>query len=288
MRLDLANLESDPSLSDEMNLNARAEAIDMLEDLQTVLHFQAPDAARKTLNRRITALQRRLEQINDRLFHRVRTCLQDGDYTPDRLRRELGRYTDDVESQAGRAHYDYDGLDVLVSGVFFTEPEPQQIKNLQPEMIHLEAVPASVILELVDRVVLTVDDVFYDLGSGLGQVAIVVHLLTGVRVKGIEYEPAFCAYARQCAKVFGLSAVEFLNVDARDADYAEGTVFFMFTPFMGSILEAVLSRLYLASRQHPIRVCTFGPCTIEVAKQPWLKNLDGNVAHEFKLALFEG
>ena len=39
-------------------------AIDMLEDLQTVLHFQAPDAAPKTLNRRITALQRRLEQIS--------------------------------------------------------------------------------------------------------------------------------------------------------------------------------------------------------------------------------
>jgi hypothetical protein len=29
--------------------------------------------------------------------------------------------------------------------------------------------------------------------------------------------------------------VEFINVDARQADYSEGTVFFMFTPFRGEI-----------------------------------------------------
>ncbi|MBN1580551.1 MAG: class I SAM-dependent methyltransferase [Anaerolineae bacterium] len=286
--LDLAILENDQSLFGETNLNARAEALDRLGDFRTVLHFQEPGRARKTLEQKIATLQCRLEQIDCRLFHHLRTRLQAGDYTPDGLRRELGRYTDDVESRTGRAHYDYDGLDVLVSGVFLTEPEPQEIKERQPGMVHLEAVPASVILELVDRVALTGEDVFYDLGSGLGQVAILVHLLTGVKAKGIEYEPAFCAYARQCAQDFGLSAVEFFNIDARDADYAEGTVFFMFTPFMGSILQDVLSRLYLASRERPIWVCTFGPCTIEAAKQHWLKSMDKNADHEFKLALFKG
>jgi hypothetical protein len=84
-----------------------------------------------------------------------------------------------------------------------------------------------------------------------------------------------------------LTGVEYLNVDARDADYAAGTVFFMFTPFVGSMLQAVLDRLYLESKKRAIRVCTFGPCTLEVAKQPWLKSLDDNAGHEFKLAIFE-
>jgi hypothetical protein len=77
-----------------------------------------------------------------------------------------------------------------------------------------------------------------------------------------------------------------VNLDAREADYAGGTVFFMFTPFVGSMLQAVLDRLYREAKRRPIRVCTFGPCTLEVAKQPWLKSMDGNADHEFKLAVF--
>ena len=40
-----------------------------------------------------------------------------------------------------------------------------------------------------------------------------------------------------------LSEVDFINVDAREAEYADGTVFFLYTPFEGKMLLEVLGRL---------------------------------------------
>lgn len=93
-------------------------------------------------------------------------------------------------------------------------------------MVFYQKTPGRVIFELAEKCRFTEDDVFFDLGSGLRQVAILVHLLTGMAAKGIEFEPAFCNYARVFAAALNLTGVTFINIDARDADYSTGTVFF--------------------------------------------------------------
>jgi hypothetical protein len=113
-----------------------------------------------------------------------------------------------------------------------------------------------------------------------------VHLLSGVTARGVEFEPAFCAYARRCAEALGLSNVSFLNLDARDADLADGTVFFMFTPFRGTMLRCVLDKLRRQARERRISLCTFGPCTVSVAEEPWLDSVGGNAGSAFSLAVF--
>lgn len=128
-------------------------------------------------------------------------------------------------------------------------------------MVHCEETPARTILDLMDQCVIGAQDVFYDLGSGLGQVVLLVHLLAGVKAKGVEFEPAFCEFARKQAAALGLTAVDFINTNARNADYSDGTVFFLFTPFRGQILHDVLERLEQAARQRQIRLCTFGSCS---------------------------
>lgn len=153
--------------------------------------------------------------------------------------------------------------------------------------MHCEETPARVLLDLIDHTPLTATDVFYDLGSGLGQVVMVVHLLTGVKAKGVEMEPTFCAFAQEQARDLGLTGVEFINIDARAADYSDGTLFFMFTPFRGQLLQDVLDRLQQVAQHHPIRLCTFGPCTPRVADQPWLRPLTPDARHEYKLIIFE-
>jgi precorrin-6B methylase 2 len=123
-------------------------------------------------------------------------------------------------------------------------------------------------LELVEAARLTEADIFFDEGSGLGQVAILVHLLRGSAAKGIEIEPAYCGYARACAAELGLSRVEFLEADAREADYSAGTVFFMYTPCEGKMLEDALARLRSQAGKGA-RLFTYGPCTAEVARLGW-------------------
>jgi len=90
----------------------------------------------------------------------------------------------------------------------------------------------------------------------------------------------------QLAHRLRLSRVTFLNVDAREADYTDGTVFFLYTPFTGHLLQAVLARLHTAASTHPITIAAYGACTRDVAQQAWLQP---TVQQEFAydtLALF--
>ena len=153
-------------------------------------------------------------------------------------------------------------------------------------MVFYQPTPGRIIFELVERAALQKQDTFYDLGSGLGQVVILVRLLSGARAKGIEFDPAYCEYARRCAQDLNLSGVDFVNVDAREANYDDGTVFFLYTPFEGKMLQEVLARLKGEARERTIGVYTYGPCTLEVSRQDWLKSVDESAYHVNSLAVF--
>jgi SAM-dependent methyltransferase len=128
--------------------------------------------------------------------------------------------------------------------------------------------------------------VFYDLGSGLGRVALLAGLLTNAQVRGIEFEPAYCAYAQERAHNLNLSRVTFRNGDAREADYTDGTFFFLYTPFIGRVLQAVLARLETEARTRPITIAAYGACTRDVAQQPWLQPTVQRAFEYDTLALF--
>jgi hypothetical protein len=180
----------------------------------------------------------------------------------------------------------YDNLDLFINGLSSPGVMPEQTLELEPEMVYYQKTPARVVFGLAEQVPFTKEDVFFDLGAGLGQVAILVHLLTGVPSRGVELEPAFCHYARDCAAELHLPGVVFINADAREADYSEGTVFFMFTPFRGAILQEVLECLEKAALSRKIRIITYGPCTAPVALQSWLQPLTPITENMYQLAVF--
>jgi hypothetical protein len=90
-------------------------------------------------------------------------------------------------------------------------------------------------------------------------------------------EPYYCrpsAYvvsARECAQSLQLSRVQFIAHDARDADLSRGTVFYLYSPFKGSILADVLGALRRESMHRSIKICSLGPCTHRVSDETWLK-----------------
>lgn len=288
LQAELADLLSDNTLTAEANLQRRAEALDFLAFLQDVLRMERRrTTAMQTLQQQATVLQKQLEAVNTRLFQQVRTAIQSGALTERALRRYLDQFTDYRAQSRDRIYMSYDGLDVLVDGLFHLKSAPAATLAPAVEMVHCEETPARVLLDLIDHTSIAPTDVFYDLGSGLGQVVMLVHLLTGVKAKGVEVEPAFCAFAQRQAQALGLTAVEFINADARTADTRDGTLFFMFTPFRGQLLQSVLDRLQEVARRHPIRLCTFGSCTPRVADQPWLRPSTPDARHEYKLVIFE-
>jgi hypothetical protein len=283
---ELADLLADESLLHESNLLARLEAIAYIHDAAKVLRFTGGDDRLRALYSAAKQLQERLETLNADLVQRVRVGLQAGRYTPQSLRAFIDPFTPYKAGQPGLPGYEYDSLDCLLERTLLAEPPPAESRPRQPGMIRYEATPARIVLEFIDTVRFLPADVFIDIGSGLGLVVMLVHLLAGVKSIGIEYDPAYCGYAQARAAEFKLSNVAFLNLDARLADFGQGNVFFMFTPVTDSIFDEVLEKLRQVARRRTIQIGSYGTCTYELAKLPWLQILDPASEHDFRLAIF--
>jgi hypothetical protein len=123
------------------------------------------------------------------------------------------------------------------------------------------------ILTLLREVPIHRDDELLDLGSGLGRVAILVHLLSGARTRGIEIQEHLVRRARAVCTAFALSGVSFVHADATEAEL-HGSIFFLYAPFNGRMLTAVLRRLEGFACRRSVVVCTTG---LELREVTWLR-----------------
>lgn len=282
----LETLAAQPALFAEANFAARAEALDELEfhvfdRLGSLLATEASATASR-LHRRAVALKAQLEALDQQLFAQLRADIRAGRYSPQGLRALLMIYAGPAESSAP-ATTRYDSLDVLTNGLFPEPAEQLEPSCSDPEMVYYQKTPARIILALAAK--LTPQDTFYDLGSGLGQVPVLVHLLSSATARGIEIEPAYCRHAQACATSLRLPQVQFYCADARTANYADATAFYLFTPFTGRIMQQVLERLRQLAERKPLRIFSYGPSTEALQQQAWLQRV-GEQGHLYQLAEF--
>jgi len=288
----LNEIAGNAPLREERNFAQRAEAIDFIEfELIATVEYQLLNTEQKyeliSLKESAEKVKSELEAVDAMLFQRLRAKIRSGLYSGKEFTKLVKQYVNfDLTDGKHMAEPGYDNLDIFMNGLTHPGAMPNQTLALEPEMVYYQKTPARIIFELAERLDFTSNDVFFDLGSGMGQVAILINLLTCVKAKGIEFEPAFCKYAATCAAELNLSGISFVNTDARDADYSEGSVFFMFTPFRGEIMHGVLDRLRRESLKRKITIITYGPCTAEVATQSWLFAADAETIHDYKLTVF--
>lgn len=288
----IESVERNTALAEELNFESRIEALDYLE-----FHvIDRIDGLRQTINPPTGLLQlkqyaenvtRYLEAIDVALFQRLRANIRMGHCRGEALLNLIDTYVGRCSSnQQDNQVIGYDALDVFTNGLFPAQALPLETRKKEPEMVYYQKTPARIIFELVEKAHLTNEDVFYDLGSGLGHVSILVNLLSGATTKGIEVESAYCTYATVCAADLNLSRVAFIHADARQANYSDGTVFFMYTPFEGSLLQVVLELLRAEAQNRQITLFTYGPCTLHVSRQSWLTCVDPEDNHLYKLGEF--
>ena len=258
----LCALEANSSLLQPGQLWSRLVALDNLD-----ANFGSIDAA--NLPERAKTLRTQLEAANADLYQSVRsTIVRTGQ--PHALLRWLHDPASRIKSTPAPG-LGFDCRDEFVSGILPLrepdEPNPRQ----SPEMVPYQPTPVRHILDLIAAATIAENDAFVDLGSGLGHVPLLVSLITGARSVGIEVEAAYVASAQECAQSLHLHRVRFLPQDAREADLSSGTVFYLYSPFSGSILSHVLNALQRESASRPIKVCSLGPCTRTLARESWLK-----------------
>jgi hypothetical protein len=260
----IAELEADSSLVEPNRLRKRIEVHDELD----ALCGDADSMPTETdLYERTRAIRALLEGANAAIYQAIRSEVQRG-ARPHGLRRWIQVCASKGTPPRGLG---YDDLDELISGVLQLREPGNAPVHPGPEEVFYQPTPVRHILQMIEVSGLSEADVLVDLGSGLGHVPLLASILTRARSIGIEAEAAYVASARECAESLGLSPVTFVQQDARDADLSTGTVFYLYTPFTGALLQSVLDKLRKEGGKRDIRVCTLGPCTLVVAKEPWLR-----------------
>ena len=197
IQAELEAIEQDDALYEEASFGSRLEALDAIEAgilvrVEGLLAAQRQAQEPVELQQRAEALKSRLEAIDEELFRRLRAGIRAGEYRGAELRRQLETYAGTGRGKRSQGGGAYDSLDALVGGVLLAGAAPGPAMAQEPEMVFYQPTPARIVFELVEKARLQGHDTFYDLGSGLGQVVILVNLLSGVKAKGIEVDPAYC------------------------------------------------------------------------------------------------
>jgi SAM-dependent methyltransferase len=157
---------------------------------------------------------------------------------------------------------------------------PRDIADLPRGAVPYLPCGVDEILAVVREAPVGPDDELVDLGSGLGRVAILVHLLAGARTCGVELQEPLVRAARDRCAALGLTEVSFVHADAAEAEL-DGSIFFLYAPFNGQLLAAVLRRVEEVARRRRVVVCAVG---LELAEVDWLRLRESSLA---ALALYD-
>jgi len=263
----VAAFRESPSLLDPLRLRERCEWLDRLDAALGTFNpvEEGVSAADAEVRRSAQAMCAQLEAVNERLFAALRTEIRQG------CRPALfAQWMEDDSDIVGGLSFDY--RDELLAGVLQLEEPSPLPAHPGPEFVFYQPTPARHLFHLLRLAQLTAADTLIDLGLGLGHVPLLAAICTDARSIGIEREEVYVASARRCGQQLNLERARFLVQDVREADLSVGTIFYLYTPFTGSVLATVVGRLRRESQSRAIRVCTFGPCTETLAQQQWLES----------------
>jgi len=135
--------------------------------------------------------------------------------------------------------------------LFLSDLDPDATGDAGAHATHYEAVPVpafrSLMAAVPDADIRT--SVFVDVGSGMGRALMLASEYPFKQIVGIEISPGLAGIAKEnVAKAYDLATrcrnVRLIRADARRRQFPRGDlVVFLYNPFDGTALEAVLDRL---------------------------------------------
>jgi hypothetical protein len=145
--------------------------------------------------------------------------------------------------------------------------------------VHYAPTPYRELFRLFRLVDLGPDDVFTDLGSGMGRAVFAAGWMGARRSIGIELVEVLSAKADEnlARMILKSCDVQFRCANALDVNLSDATVLFMFHPFGETTMAQVLARLHEAREKGdapPLRIIYRNPVCNHVLEQAgWLRCL---------------
>lgn len=144
---------------------------------------------------------------------------------------------------------------------------PRGSQRPQGDLLGYNPSGVGAVLQLIRELPIGAQDVFVDIGSGLGKVTTLVHLVCGARALGLERNAELVELAKACSSALGLDAVSHAVGDAR-CQALGGSVYFLYLPFTGAALERAMSVLETETRGRRVTICCLG---LDLGRYPWLE-----------------
>jgi predicted RNA methylase len=215
----------------------------------------------------------RLTEKKRKIFAPLREEIKNGKMSKEQLRIRLEEFL--YKKETGSVP-NWQVADWYINGILDINETPSRATELEKGMVFYDPTNVGGIMDLIDTIPIAATDVVYDIGAGLGRVPMVVNLLTGAKTRGVEYDPVYTQYAEEKKRALGLSEVVFINADARNVDYPDATIFYLYAPFGEDILKEVVKKLYDQAKQRKIKIALCGignfiSLTTKVIGKNWLK-----------------
>jgi len=117
--------------------------------------------------------------------------------------------------------------------------------GLDPDSHSYVGCAYTVIWLILDRLKMTERDIFVDIGCGKGRVLCCAAQHHIRKTVGVEINPELCSAARNNVRRLrrAKAPVEIVEAQAQEADYSEGTLFFIFNSFGPKTMEMVQERI---------------------------------------------
>jgi predicted RNA methylase len=148
--------------------------------------------------------------------------------------------------------------DGWVDRVFGLGELPEDSRELPRGCVPYLPCSANTVLRMVELADVRSEDVFVDIGSGLGRATALTHLLTGAGAIGVEIQSALVRSARELATRLNLPRVTTLEGDAAklSCELALGSVFFLYCPFGSDRVNQFLDDIEWLATTRVVRVCS--------------------------------
>ncbi len=163
--------------------------------------------------------------------------------------------------------------DAWVDEVFAIDEIPDDGPELPRGCVPYLPCAVDDVIAAIDVASVGPDDVFVDVGAGVGRVAVLAALVSGCRAVAVEVQGALAARAAELAAAFA-------NVDGRvihgdvaaladddAAAVAVASVYFLYCPFSGARLDAFVDSLEGVARRRPIHIVNVDA---PLPSRPWL------------------